>query len=72
MHVSSISATESNLRRNLFIKYANSFMGNPQVDNPVEEAEKANPETKVNKIKGIETLTIFPKEIIDGKMVITA
>ena len=39
----------------------------------VEKAQKANPEdSKLNKIKGIETLTIFPKQVIDGKTIITA
>ncbi len=75
MNVSSISQNDSfTPRRNLFIRYANSFMsmanGNSEA---VEKAQKANPEdSKLNKIKGIETLTIFPKQVIDGKTIITA
>ena len=40
----------------------------------VEKAQKANPATinKIDKSKGIETLTIFPKQIVDGKTIITA
>ena len=37
-----------------------------------EKAFKANPEKKIDKSMGIETLTIFPKEVIDGKTIITA
>ena len=73
MNVSSISQNDSfTPRRNLFIRYANSFMsmanGNSEA---VEKAQKANPEdSKLNKIKGIETLTIFPKQVIDGKLLL--
>ena len=70
MNVSSISAD----RKDLFIKYANRFMnfkanqdGDTTVNTPVAEPVK-----KVNKSMGIETLTIFPKQVIDGKTVITA
>ena len=40
----------------------------------VEKAQQANPvqEKKIDKLKGIETLTIFPKQVIDGKTIITA
>ena len=77
MNVSSISQSENcRPRRNLFIRYSNSFMsmtnGNSEA---VERAQKANPTSennKLNKIKGIETLTIFPKQVIDGKTIITA
>jgi hypothetical protein len=75
MNVSSIQASESSVRRNLFIKYANSFMSNPDENtaSPVDKASEANPElSRLNKSMGIETLTIFPKQIVDGKMVITA
>ena len=77
MNVSSISQSE-NCRpgRNLFIRYSNSFMsmanGNSEA---VERAQKANPTSennKLNKIKGIETLTIFPKQVIEGRTIITA
>ncbi len=77
MNVSSISQSENcRPRRNLFIRYSNSFMsmanGNSEA---VERAQKANPTSennKLNKIKGIETLTIFPKQVIEGRTIITA
>ena len=77
MNVSSISQSENcRPRRNLFIRYSNSFMsmasGNSEA---VERAQKANPtseDNKLNKIKGIETLTIFPKQVIEGRTIITA
>ena len=40
-------------------------------DEPVEKAQKANIDKKLNKSMGLETLTIFPKEVIDGKTIIT-
>ena len=75
MNVSSITAGEnSGLRRNLFIKYSNSFMSMANGGSEaVEKAQKANPvaNNKIDKVKGIETLTIFPKQVIDGKTIIT-
>lgn len=40
----------------------------------IEKAQKVNPVTdkKLDKSMGIETLTIFPKQVIDGKTIITA
>ena len=40
----------------------------------VEKAQKVNPsnDKKLDKSMGIETLTIFPKQVIDGKTIITA
>lgn len=76
MNVSSIS--ENTARRNLFIKYANSFMSNPTQDSGeiVDKSLKTEPETdKNNKSKGIETLTtfsIFPKQVVNGQTIITA
>ena len=49
-------------------------MGNGNSE-AIERANEANPtpeDNKLNKIKGIETLTIFPKQVIDGKTIITA
>ena len=76
MNVSAISANDSNARRNFFIKYANSFMNfksnqGEGTDNTVTKPE-INPENKIDKTKGIETLTIFPKQVINGKTIITA
>ncbi len=74
MNISSINLGENcNPRRNMFIKYANSFMSMASGKNEAaEKAFKANPEKKIDKSMGIETLTIFPKEVIDGKTIITA
>ena len=72
MQVSSVSQTQS--RKNLFIKYANSFMNFKADENseePVSKPEK-EPLKKVDKTMGIETLTIFPKLVVDGKTIITA
>ena len=76
MKVSAISqATTENCShiRNLFIRLSNSFMSSPEIENPIE---KANIATQKKPVKmGIETLeefTIFPKEVIDGKTIITA
>lgn len=76
MKVSSIS--ESSSRKDLFIKYANSFMSAPndEQNNIVENEQKqANEDLNINKSKGIETLTtfsIFPKQVVNGQTIITA
>jgi len=67
MNVSSISSRES---RNLFIRYANSFMSAPKIKENNDEETKPTKESE--KSMGIETLTIFPKQVIDGKTIITA
>lgn len=74
MKVSAISLSEDcKPRRNSFISYMNSFMSMPEKENVYVKANNANNQ-KVQKM-GIETLeefTIFPKEVVDGKMIITA
>ncbi len=73
MKVSSI--TDSRDRRNLFIEYANSFMNfkaNPDENTENNTTNPVNQEKKLDKKMGIETLTIFPKQVIDGKTIITA
>ena len=71
MQVLSVASTHS--RRNLFIKYANSYMNFRAVNEENEPVSKPeNESTKTEKAKGIETLTIFPKQVIEGKTVITA
>ena len=78
MKVSAIAnVLECNPRRNTFIRLSNSFMSAPTVEDPVEKAGASDPikaEAKTAKL-GIENLqefTIFPKEVIDGKTIITA
>lgn len=79
MNVSSISMSDNcKPRRNMFIQYSNSFMSFMNNGNEaIEKAQKANPiEAPEKPIKmGIENLqefTIFPKEVVDGKTIITA
>ena len=79
MKVSAISnSMEDNSKRNFFIRYSNSFMSAPQAQTPFEKANQANNHeitTNKNKKMGIENLqefTIFPKEVVDGRTVITA
>ena len=76
MNVSSISLNDNcKPRRNMFIKYSNSFMSMMNGGNEaIEKAQKVNPVTdkKLDKSMGIETLTIFPRQVIDGKTIITA
>ena len=76
MNVSSISLNDNcKPRRNMFIKYSNSFMSMMNGGNEaIKKAQKVNPVTdkKLDKSMGIETLTIFPKQVIDGKTIITA
>ena len=73
MNVSSI--TDTRVRRNLFIEYANSFMNfkaNQDADSDNVITNPVNQDKKVDKKMGIETLTIFPKQVIDGQTIITA
>ena len=73
MKVSSINESNSFARRNMFIEYANRYMnGNCEetAENPIKTENK-----KLEKSKGIETLTtfsIFPKQVVNGKTIITA
>lgn len=74
MKVSAISLSEEcKPRRNSFISYMNSFMSMPENENICAKANNAN-NKKVQKmgIENLEEFTIFPKEVIDGKTVITA
>ena len=75
MNVSAIqSSVEENQRRNLFIRYSNSFMSAPEVDNPQTAAADANKKAKISKmgIENLEEFTIFPKEVVNGRTIITA
>ncbi|MBO5739293.1 hypothetical protein J6R97_08145 [bacterium] len=74
MKVSAIQATASencNPRRNLFIRFSNSFMSTPEIENPVEKANNANKITKLG-IENLQEFTIFPKEVKEGQTIITA
>jgi len=71
MEISALSKDKS--KRNLFIQYTNSFMNFNNNSKENNESLFSNPMVqKQDKAMGIETLSIFPKEIIDGKTIITA
>ncbi len=80
MKVSAISQTpaeDCRPRRNLFIRLSNSFMSLPNGENPITKASVANPAEQPEKpaklgIENLQEFTIFPKEVVDGKTVITA
>ena len=68
--ISKISADDYNQRKNVFIRYTNSFMSMPATVNPASKALEAN-KTKMG-LETLENFTIFPKEIVEGKTIITA
>ena len=74
MKLSAITECDPSSRKNLFIKYANQFMNFKADSNEGDVISKPEiePVKKLGKSMGIETLTIFPKQVIDGKTVITA
>lgn len=69
--ITKISADDYNQRKNVFIRYANSFMSMPENINPANKALAANKPTKMG-IETLENFSIYPKEVIEGKTVITA
>ena len=78
MKISAITknVAEESCRKNLFIRLSNSFMSVPQTTNPIEKAASTDKNfiakpTKMG-IESLESFTIFPKEIVNGKTVITA
>ena len=76
MKVSAITSLSSDevQRRNAFIRYSNNFMSAPEVEEPTEKAFAANKKSRNEKmgIENLEQFTIFPKEVVDGRTVITA
>ena len=67
--ITAISSEENRSRRNYFIQFSNNFMSAPEVKNPIEKAQAAN---KKMGIENLEEFTIFPKEKVNGRTVITA
>ena len=67
--ITAISSEECRPRRNSFINFTNSFMSAPETESPIEKAQAAN---KKMGIENLEEFTIYPKEKIDGRTVITA
>jgi hypothetical protein len=73
MQISAISQSEEcKPRRNSFISFANSFMSMPENNNIFTKANAANNKSKKMGIENLESFTIFPKEVVDGKTIITA
>ena len=71
--INAISADECRPRRNLFIQMSNAFMSAPEVENPIEKANLiAKQKTQKLGLENLEEFTIFPKEKVDGRTVITA
>lgn len=76
MKVSAISQVppveEGYQRKNLFIHLSNSFMSSPEAESPVEKANEANKRPAKLGIENLQEFTIFPKQVVDGKTIITA
>ena len=77
MKISAISQDNNNQRRNLFIQFSNSFMSSTGVDSSVEKINKIAKQSIENKpaklgIENLQEFTIFPKQVVDGKTIITA
>ena len=74
MKVSAISqvSMDNNHSRNAFIRFSNSFMSAPEGSNPVEQANAVNKKPAKLGIENLQEFTIFPREVVDGKTVITA
>lgn len=71
--ISQISAEDCKPRRNLFISYSNSFMSAKGMENPAEKSLLNNRQKPMKMgIENLEEFTIFPKQNVDGKTVITA
>ena len=71
--INAISADECRPRRNMFIQLSNTFMSAPELESPIEKANfVAKQRTQKLGIENLEEFTIFPKEKVDGKTVITA
>ena len=75
MKISAIQdALENNSSRKFnFIRYSNHFMSSPEIESPLEKAGKISPSKPIKMgIENLEEFTIFPKEVKDGRTVITA
>lgn len=70
--ITKISADETCQRKNMFIRYANSFMSSPEGIDPATKALKANNKPAKMGIETLENFTIFPKEVVGDKTIITA
>ncbi|MCQ2743718.1 MAG: hypothetical protein MJ230_02835 [bacterium] len=69
--ISQISASD-NRSRNDFIRFSNSFMSVSESSNPLEQANAINKKSNKLGIENLQEFTVFPRQVIDGKTVITA
>ena len=74
MKVSAITEEpiEESFKRNNFIRMSNKFMSVPEVSNPVEQTQQESKRPAKLGIENLQEFTIFPKQVIDGRTVITA
>jgi len=74
MKVSAITEepVEESLKRNSFIRMSNKLMSNPETPNPIEQAQQANKRPAKLGIENLQEFTIFPKQVVDGRTIITA
>ena len=74
MKVSAITEIpgEEGFRRNNFIRLSNKFMSNPEVPNPIEQTQATGKKPAKLGIENLQEFTIFPRQVIDGKMIVTA
>ena len=71
--ISQTSAEDCKPRRNTFITYSNSFMSAYSAENPMDKSVNSLHKKPFKMgIENLEEFTIFPKENVDGKMIITA
>ena len=77
MNISSIAQSDCKPRKNLFIQYVNNFMSAPSSEEANEKMTRTNSIDPTNKpvklgIENLQEFTIFPKEVVNGKTIITA
>ena len=74
MEVTAITEIQGNesFRRNNFIRLSNRYMSVPETPNPVDQAQEANRKLGKLGIENLQEFTIFPREVIDGRTIITA
>jgi hypothetical protein len=74
MKVSAITEepVEESFKRSNFIRMSNKYMSVPEASNPVEQTQQENKRPAKLGIENLQEFTIFPKQVIDGRTVITA
>lgn len=74
MKVSAITEepVEESFKRNDFIRFSNKVMSNPETPAPVEQPQAASKKSAKMGIENLQEFTVFPKQVIDGRTIITA